>query len=308
MVGYAVEFHLMRINQMLEETRRIKLMSEPRITIYTPDSSLASPGKMLREMFTDLVASRELAWRLAVRDIQAQYRQAFLGILWAFILPLANTFAWIFLNSSGVVKIADTALPYPVYVFTGTMLWAIFMDALNAPLQQANAAKAMLAKLNFPREALIVSGIYQTMFNASIKIVLLFGALLFMGIKPSSSLLLFPFGIVSLILVGTSLGLLVTPVGMLYTDIGRALPLLMQFLMYVTPVVFPMPKEGLASVLFSSNPLTPIILTTRDWLTGVSPEYLGYFVLVNLAAVVLLLLVWVIFRLAMPILIERMSA
>jgi len=277
-------------------------------TIYTPDSSLASPGRMLREMFTDLVAARELAWRLAVRDIQAQYRQAFLGILWAFILPLANTFAWIFLNSSGVVKIADTALPYPVYVFTGTMLWAIFMDALNAPLQQANAAKMMLAKLNFPREALIVSGIYQTLFNASIKIVLLFGALFFMGIKPGPSLLLFPLGIVSLILVGTSLGLLVTPVGMLYTDIGRALPLLMQFLMYVTPVVFPMPKEGLASVLFSFNPLTPIILTTRDWLTGLMPEYLGYFVVVNIAAVALLFVVWVICRLAMPILIERMSA
>lgn len=277
-------------------------------TIYTPDSSLASPGRMLREMFTDLVAARELAWRLAVRDIKAQYRQAFLGILWAFILPLANTFAWIFLNSSGVVKIADTALPYPIYVFTGTMLWAIFMDALNAPLQQANAAKAMLAKLNFPREALIVSGIYQTLFNASIKIVLLFGALLFMGIKPGSSLLLFPLGIVSLILVGTSLGLLITPVGMLYTDIGRALPLLMQFLMYVTPVVFPIPKEGLASVLFSFNPLTPIILTTRDWLTGLSSEYLGYFVVVNITAVALLLVVWVIFRLAMPILIERMSA
>lgn len=277
-------------------------------TIYSPDSSLASPAKMLREMFADLVAGRELAWRLAVRDIQAQYRQAFLGILWAIILPLANTAIWIFLSSSGVVQFADTALPYPVYVFTGTMLWAIFMDALNAPLQQSIAAKGMLAKLNFPREALIVSGIYQTLFNASIKIVLLFGALLYMGITPGWGLLYFPFGIVSLILVGTSLGLLITPVGMLYTDIGRALPLLTQFLMYVTPVVFPMPKEGWASILFSLNPLTPIILSTRDWITGLVPEYLGYFVLVNVVAVTLLFVVWVIYRLAMPILIERMSA
>ena len=163
-----------------------------RKTIYTPDSSLASPAKMFREMFRDLALSRGLAWRLAVRDISAQYRQAFLGILWAFILPLANTLAWIFLNSSGVVKIADTALPYPVYVFTGTMIWAIFMDALNAPLLQTTAARTMLAKLNFPREALIVSGIYQTLFNASIKIVLLLGVLLYMGINPGWNLLLFP--------------------------------------------------------------------------------------------------------------------
>lgn len=283
-------------------------MSDQPVTVYTPDSSLVSPLKMLREMFRDLAASRELAWRLAVRDVSAQYRQAFLGFLWAFILPLANTLAWIFLNSSGVIKIADTALPYPVYVFTGTMLWAIFMDALNAPLAQVNAARGMLAKLNFPREALIVSGIYQTLFNAAIKIVLLFGALLVVGINPGWNLWLFPLGILSLILVGTACGLLITPVGMLYTDVGRGLPLLMQFLMYVTPVVFPIPSSGWAATLFHLNPLTPLILTTRDWLTGFEPGYLGYFLLVNLAAVVLLLLVWVVYRLAMPILIERMSA
>lgn len=277
-------------------------------TIYTPESSLASPAKMLREMFRDLSLSRELAWRLAVRDISAQYRQAFLGIIWAFILPLANTLAWIFLNSSGVVKIADTALPYPVYVFIGTMIWAIFMDALNAPLLQTTAAKGMLSKLNFPREALIVSGIYQTLFNASIKIVLLLGVLLYMGINPGWSLLLFPLGVFSLILVGTVLGLFITPVGLLYTDVGKGLPLLMQFLMYLTPVVYPMPQGGWTAVLVSANPLTPLILTTRDWLTGSTPEHIGYFCAVNVAALLLSLVVWVVYRLAMPILIERMSA
>ena len=263
---------------------------------------------MLREMFRDLVVSKELAWRLAVRDISAQYRQAVLGILWAFILPLANTLAWIFLNSSGVVKVSDTPLPYPVYVFTGTMLWAIFMDALNAPLQKTTAAKGMLAKLNFPREALILSGIYQTLFNVSIKTVLLLAALVVAGVNPGWPLMLFPLGILSLILVGTVLGLLITPVGMLYTDVGKGLPLLMQFLMYVTPVVYPMPQGSWTAVLVSVNPLTPLIMTTRDWLTGMTPDFLGYFLLVNLVALMLLLVVWVVYRLAMPILIERMSA
>jgi lipopolysaccharide transport system permease protein len=109
-------------------------------------------------------------------------------------------------------------------------------------------------------------------------------------------------------LVGTALGLLITPVGMLYSDVGRGLPLLMQFLMYVTPVVFPMPSAGWAAILVNLNPLTPVILTARDWFTGVTPTYLGNFMLVNLIAVALLLVVWVLNRLAMPILIERMSA
>jgi lipopolysaccharide transport system permease protein len=283
-------------------------MSELPITIYTPESLLASPLKMAKEMLRDLVASRELAWRLTVRDLSAQYRQTFLGFLWVIILPLANTLVWIFLSRSGVVNVSDTPLPYPVYVFTGTMLWAVLMDSLNAPLQTITASKSMLAKINFPREALMVAGIYKTSVNALVKVVLLLIALLVMGINPGWSVLFFPLGLLSLILVGTVIGLALTPIGLLYGDVGKAIPLLMQFLMYLTPVVFAMPQKGLAATLFQLNPLTPLILTARGWLTGLTPDYLGYFVVVNLVTIVLLLLSWVVFRLAMPILIERMGS
>ena len=277
-------------------------------TIYTPESSLANPAKMIKEMFRDLLAARELAWRLAVRDISAQYRQTFLGFLWALIIPLANTLVWVFLSSSGMVSIATTDLPYPVYVFVGTMLWGILMDALNAPLQGATAAKGMLAKINFPREAILVSGIYQTLFNSGIKLALVLAALLIMGYTPGWYAPLIPLGVISLILVGTALGVLITPVGLLYGDVGRGIPLIAQFLMYLTPVVFPMPKEGWAYTLISLNPLTPIIVTARDWVTGQPAELLNSFIIVNLFAVGLLLVVWGVYRLAMPILIERMSA
>jgi lipopolysaccharide transport system permease protein len=258
-------------------------------------------------MLRDLLAGRELAWQLAVRDIKAQYRQAALGLLWAFIIPLAHTATWLFMHGSGIVTLQPTDLPYPVYVFTGTLLWSIFMDAASAPLQQTIAAKPMLAKINFPREALVLSGIYQTLFNAMIKIVVLLAALLLMGVAPGWGLLLFPFAVLSLVLAGTALGLLVTPVGMLYSDIGKGLPLLLQLLMYLAPVVLPMPGGGWAATLFECNPLTPLVLTARDWLTGFTPEYLGAFLLVNLAMLVLLSVMWVIYRAALPIFIERMG-
>lgn len=283
-------------------------MTQLPVTVYSPESSLANPSRMVRDMFRDLLASRELAWRLAVRDISAMYRQSFLGLLWALILPLANTVVWIFLSSSGIVTVRDTDLPYPVYVFVGTMLWAIFMDAVNSPLQVTTAAKPMLAKINFPRESIVLAGIYQSLFNAAIKIVLLVVALVVMGVTPGWGIVLFPLGLISLIMVGTMIGLMLTPLGLLYTDVGRALPLLMQFLMYLTPVVFPMPKDSLSALVFQVNPLTPLIMTSRQWLTGLPTDQLGYFVLVNVVTLLLLLVFWVIYRLAMPILIERMSA
>lgn len=283
-------------------------MTEQHISIYTPESLLANPRKMLRDMFSDLSTGRELAWRLAVRDISAQYRQTLLGFFWALILPLANTVVWIFLSKSGVVSVAATAIPYPVYVFVGTMLWAIFMDAVNAPLQGTMAAKSMLAKINFPREAIIVSGIYQTLFSAAIKLLLVLIAIASLGVTPGWGGFLIPLGVLSLMLVGTAVGLMITPIGLLYGDIGKAIPLLMQFLMYITPVVFPLPKQGLAATLFALNPLTPVIQTSRAWLTGQQPELLAYFIAVNVAAAALLVVVWIIYRLAMPILIERMSS
>lgn len=279
-----------------------------KITIYTPESALRSPRKLVGEMFGDLWAGRELAWRLAVRDISARYRQTALGLLWAFILPVANTLVWIFLNSSGIVTVGETRLPYPVYVFTGTMLWAIFMDAANAPLRQTMAAKPMLAKINFPREALIVSGIYQTLFDAAIKLVVLVPAIMLMGVTPDATVLLFPLALISLVLVGTAFGLMLTPVGMLYGDVGKSLPLLMQFLMYLSPVVFVIPATGWAATLLQSSPLTPLIQAGRAWLTATTTDHLTYFIAINVATLGLLVLCWIAYRAAMPILVERMSS
>lgn len=278
------------------------------IKVYTNESSLRNPTKIIGDMIKDLLGSRELSMQLAIRDIRAQYRQAFLGFLWVFLLPLANTAVWLFIQGSGVVQISDTELPYPVYVFSGTILWAIFMEAMNSPLRQTTAAKSMLSKINFPREALILSGIYQTFFNAFIKIVILIIVLMLLGVQPSLTIAFFPFTIISLILAGTALGLLLTPIGMLYTDIGKGLPLLMHFLMYISPVVFPMPTIGFAAKLFQINPISPLIITSRNLLTGLDLNYLPSYFLVNVAMIILLFIMWIIYRAAMPILIERMSA
>ncbi len=276
--------------------------------IYTPESPLAHPARLFDEMITDLWAARELAWRMAVRDISAQYRQSALGVLWALITPLTTTAVWLFLSTSQLIQVAATGIPYPVFLFSGTLLWSILIDAFNAPLGQVNGNRALLAKINFPREALILTGIYQTLFNGVIKIGILLLVLPFVGVHPGWGGLLIPIGVLSLVLTGTALGLAITPIGVLYGDVSRGMPLITQFLMYLTPVVFPMAKSGWTAHLMRLNPFTPLILNARAWFTGQPPQLLGeWCVYVGISAL-LLLLVWMVYRLAMPILIERMSA
>ena len=111
------------------------------VAVYSPAPMLASPTKLAREMVRDLLASRELAWRLFVRDVSAQYRQSLLGVVWALLPPLAMGLVFILLQAGGVVRVADTDVPYPVFVLVGTTYWQVFVDALNAPLKSVTHAK-----------------------------------------------------------------------------------------------------------------------------------------------------------------------
>jgi lipopolysaccharide transport system permease protein len=211
--------------------------------IYQKETNRNIP-KLIGQSLRDLNTSRFLAFQLAKRDIAAQYRQSYLGVLWAFIPPIATALVWMFLNSSGTVALDDSGIPYPVYVFSGTLLWSIITESINSPITNTNAAKSILTKINFPKEALITSGILKLLFNTAIKIVLLLVIVLAFGLSLSWSLLLFPFAILAGIIVGTTIGLLLTPIGMLYTDISRLITFGMQFLMYATPVVFVVPQSG----------------------------------------------------------------
>jgi len=278
------------------------------VVVHTPESKLRSPMAMAKEMWHDLLASRELAWRLMVRDISAQYRQSFLGVFWAFLPPIAMAMVFVVLNSRKVINITETNIPYPAFAMFGTVLWQVFVDSLNAPLKVVTAAKPMLAKINFPKEALILSGVGQTLFNLSIKLVILMVVFVIFKIPVTWGVPLSILAILDLVLLGTMFGLLITPAGVLYTDVARGVSLITGLWFFVTPVVYPSPKNFPFSLLATLNPVSPILVGARDLATeGVLHNPVAFFI-VTFIMLVVLMITWVVYRLAIPILVERMSA
>ncbi|PHR74608.1 MAG: polysialic acid transporter [Lutibacter sp.] len=277
------------------------------VKIYQKENNIKI-GRLIKDSLSDIYTSRFLAKQLAVRDIKAQYRQSFLGVFWAFITPLTTAFVWIFLNETGTIQLTDTGVPYPVYAFSGTLLWSIIVESINSPTSNTNAAKGILSKINFPKEALVISGIYKLLFNSAIKIVLLVVFVFFYGVGFHTSLFLFPLTIIGAILFGTTIGLFITPIGMLYNDISKIITIGLGLLMYVTPVVYVMPKEGIMRTIMQYNPFTPLLVTTRDFVTGATPEYVSYFLILVLACIPLFFLGLIFYRISIPILVERMSA
>src|SRR5215208_2336378 len=94
--------------------------------VYTPDPQLRTPGRLIREMIRDLSASRELAWRLFVRNITTQYRQTAFGYVWAVAPPLITSSLFILLNSANLLRAGEIGIPYPVYVILGTVAFGLF--------------------------------------------------------------------------------------------------------------------------------------------------------------------------------------
>jgi len=264
--------------------------------------------KLLGESLTDTYKSLYLAKQLAIRDIKAQYRQSYLGILWAFITPLTTALVWVFLNSSGTIKLTDTGIPYPVYAFSGALIWSIITESIKSPISSTTAAKSIISKINFPKEALIVSGVYKMLFNSFIKILILIGFLFIFKISLSWSILLFPLALLGVVVFGTTIGLFITPLGLLYKDISKAIPIGLQLLMYVTPVVYSIPKTGIMKTLMDANPFSPLILTTRNLLVGLELQHLEYFGWIILISIPLFFLALVFYRVSIPIIVERMSA
>ena len=277
------------------------------VIVYTPDSSLAEPKRLFREMIDELKDSRELAFALFARDMKAQIRQSILGYAWLFFPPIATTLVWFFLNQSGVVKVADTGMPYPAFVMIGTLLWQAFLDSLTKPIVSLNGAKGMLTKLNFPRIAPVLAGIGQTTLTSAIRLVLLIPIFVFADVDASWTILFFPVAYLSMVLLGVAIGSLLTPIGLLYTDIGRAIGLLGQFAMYATPVVYPIASVGVLGWANKYNPMTYLIEVGRATLVGGPFHHLPMAMIISACAIVLLLIGWTIFHITVPRIIERMG-
>ncbi|MEN3322532.1 ABC transporter permease [Mariniflexile soesokkakense] len=275
--------------------------------IYQKENNLKI-GKLLKDSAKDFFDSHFLAKQLATRDIKAQYRQSYLGIIWAFISPISSAFVWIFLSATGTIKLNDTGVPYPIYVFSGTLIWSIITEAINLPSSNTNAARGILTKINFPKEALVLSGIYKLLFNSSIKIGLLITLIFAFGVGFHWSLLLFPFAILAAILFGTTIGLFFTPISLIYTDIAKIISMGLSLLMYITPVVYAIPEDGLMKMVMELNPFTSLILTARDLALGSTPEYLNYFCGVFAVSALLFFIGLLFYRISIPIIVERLSA
>jgi len=272
---------------------------------YTPDAHLGFGWRVWREMASELIGSRGLMWRLFVREVAARYRQSVFGYVWAVVPAIVTTITFTYLRGSGTLPIGQTNIPYPAYVLLGMTVWQLFATGLTRTTQSLVNARAIITKINFSRETLVFAAFGESVFNFLIRIVLLAVVFVWFRVVPAWTVILVPFVLVPLALMTVGFGFVLSLANGVLRDIGNSLMIVMTFAMFLTPVVYPPPVTGPKVLINYLNPVSPFIIATRDLTTKGTLSQPDGLLWASVAGLVVFLLAWRIFHLAMCRIAER---
>ena len=287
------------------ETSRTEYIKHTQEVVYTPDAHLGFGWHVWREMARELIQSRELMWRLFLRDLSARYRQSVFGYVWAVMPAIVTVVTFTYLKGSGTLPIGETNMPYPAYVLLGMSVWQLFATGLTGTTQSLVRASAIITKINFARETLVLAAFGQSIFNFLIRIVLIAGVFAWFGIVPAWTVIFVPFVLIPLALMTVGFGFILSIANGVFRDIGNSLTLVLTFAMFLTPVVYPPPTQWPKVLINYLNPASPFIIATRDLITRGTLSQPDGLLYASVASLLVFLVAWRIFHLAMPRIAER---
>jgi lipopolysaccharide transport system permease protein len=250
-------------------------LNTQKIVIDTETGSFFSLKEILRY--------KELLGNLAKRDFLVRYKQAFAGVLWALFKPLVNilVFGYISMKISG----STDAVNNFVYVAAAMLLWQLFANVFNDVSNSIIANSNLFSKVFFPKIIIPLSTILVCLVDFCISLLILIALFIMSGQSLHWQIILAPLFIFLTILNGFGIGLYFATINVKYRDVKFIVPVLVQFGMYVTPVIFStsyylerLPQW--AHWIFCLNPMVGAIDGFKYCLFGSDAIYnMNYFIL-----------------------------
>lgn len=259
-------------------------MEEP--TEFTIESS----GHRLFN-WKELWLFRELFYFFTWRDIKIKYKQTVLGFLWAVLQPLLmmSIFTLFF---GRALNIPSQSIPYPVYVFSGLIIWNIFSTGLTSASNSMINNAAMIKKIYFPRLIIPVSSILVALFDFLMALAL-FCILLIYYKQPVSwsAFLVWPLSMLVSLIATLGLGAWLAALNVKYRDFRYVIPFVVQVFFFLTPVIYPVSllKYPVLQYLLACSPMYAAVELFRLPITGIPPDF--NLLIISLVSGIFLLLV-----------------
>jgi lipopolysaccharide transport system permease protein len=234
---------------------------------------------MFKEIIDEIKKNRWLIYQFFRRDFFTTYGQSIFGILWAFIIPIISVGTFAVLSASGLLVPGNIRVPYLIYAMLGLAFWQLFATGIVASTTSLVKAGSMIVKINFSKKALVISSMGQTLVTFLIQLALALIFFAFYRIVPNVAILLIPILIIPIVLITLGLGLILSVLNAVIRDLGNLIPILVTFLLFLTPILYVKPTKGILAQISMYNPLYYLVSVPRDLaLTGITTAWIGFLV------------------------------
>jgi lipopolysaccharide transport system permease protein len=239
----------------------------------------------LRELWTN----RELLYFLVWREVQGAYRQTALGMSWIFLRPLLNVLI-LSLVFGAIVKVPSEGVPYPLFSMTALLPWSFFTGSVQRASRSLVDNTNVISKVYFPRMVIPIAATASGLVDFGAAFVVMLVTLLFYRMPLRPQILLTPLLLVVTFAFALAVGLWLATLSVKYRDVSFAIVFLLQALMYLSPVIYPvsMVPEPVQPI-YALNPMTGVIQGFRWAILGIG-EPPGALFLVSVVTVLILLI------------------
>ena len=241
-------------------------------------------GLKLRELWE----YRDLLFFLAWRDISVRYKQTILGAAWAIIEPFFSMVVFS-LFFGRLAQIPSDGVPYPIFSYAAMLPWTYFANAMTNSSNSLVGSANLLTKVYFPRLVIPLASVIPPAIDFAIAFVVLLGMMAFYGIAPTWHVLWLPAFLLLALITALGVGLWLSAMNVQYRDVRYAVPFLVQFWMFASPVTYPssiVPEAWRA--LYGLNPMAGVIEGFRWALLGTETSP-GPLIAVSVGAALVLL-------------------
>ncbi|MBM4236862.1 MAG: ABC transporter permease [Euryarchaeota archaeon] len=223
-----------------------------------------SIGQILSEIWTH----RELLYFFVWKEIKIRYKQTAIGAAWAILQPLiAMAIFWFIFGI--VLNIQTDGIPYPIFAYSGLLIWTYFSTSLNLASGSIVANSQLLTKVYFPRILLPLALCLIGLLDYAIAAVMLIVLMLFFNMLPSIWIVLAFIPLLLSIILASGLSFWLSAISTKYRDVRYIVPFFVQLLLFITPIIYPPSYlSGDLSWVATVNPLAAIITAQRSFILG----------------------------------------
>jgi lipopolysaccharide transport system permease protein len=216
----------------------------------------------------DLWAHRELFYFFAWRDVKVRYKQTVLGAGWAILQPLISMIIFTILFGR-LAHVPSEGQPYAIFSYAGLLPWNFFSTAVTNSSNSLVSSNNLITKVYFPRILVPTAAVGAAVVDIAIAAMMLLAIMPIYGVGFHASLIMLIPLIALTALTASALGIWTAALNVKYRDIRYALPFVIQLLMFLTPVIYPisfLPARW--RWVLRLNPLSGIIEGFRDAIFG----------------------------------------